>query len=123
MKVLSPRAHGVMDYLSAAIFYLAPTLFGFGGTPAVASRVLAVGYLAFSLLTAYPLGLARVIPFRMHVAFDGVLALVLLAAPWLLGFSDVDAARNFFVAMGVVSIVVVTLTDARQADAEHALPG
>ena len=122
MKVLSPRAHGVMDYLSAALFYLAPALFDFGGTPAIVSRVLAVGYLAFSLLTAYPLGLARVIQFRMHVAFDGVLALVLLAAPWLFGFSDVESARNFFLAMGVVSIVVVTLTDARAAETEHALP-
>ena len=114
MKVLSPRAHGVLDYLSVATFFLAPTLFGFGGTPALVSRVLAVAYLAFSLLTAYPLGLARVVPFPAHVAFDMVLGVALLAAPWLLGFADVDAARNFFLVMGAISIVVPSLTDARR---------
>jgi hypothetical protein len=122
MKVMSPRAHGVMDYLSSALFILAPTLFDFGGPAATVSRVLGVAYLALSLATAYPLGLVRMVPFPMHVAFDGVLGVVLLAMPWLFGFSDVDAGRNFFVAMGVVSLIVVALTDARRADAEHALP-
>ena len=121
MKVMSPRAHGVMDYLSSALFILVPTLFDFGGTAATISRVLGVAYLAFSLLTAYPLGLLRVVPFPAHVAFDAALAIALFAMPWIFGFSDDAAARNFFLAMGGVSVVVVALTDARRADGERTL--
>jgi hypothetical protein len=121
MKVLSPRVHGVLDYASAALFLLAPTLFGFDGLPATLARALGVAYALFSLATAYPLGVVRAIPFPVHVAFDFVLGVFLLAAPWLLGFSDNDAARNFYLAMGGVSVVVPLLTDARRADHEVAL--
>jgi hypothetical protein len=121
MKVLSPRAHGVVDYSSAALFVLAPTLFGFGGTPATLARALGIGYALFSLVTAYPLGVVRAVPFPVHVAFDWVLGILLLGAPWLLGFAENETARNFFVGMGVVSVVVTALTDARRADHEAAL--
>ena len=121
MRVLSPRGHGVIDYASAAVFLLAPTLFGFDGVPAMLARTLGVGYALFSLATAYPLGVVRAIPFPAHVTFDAVLGVALLAAPWLLGFSADDAARNFYVGMGIVSVVVVALTDARRSAAEAPL--
>jgi hypothetical protein len=110
--VISPRVHGVLDYASAALFLLAPTLFGFDGAPAVLSRSLGVAYALFSLATAYPLGVVRTIPFPAHVALDVVLGVLLLAAPWLLGFSADDTARNFYLAIGAVSVVVPLLTDA-----------
>ena len=122
MKVLSPRAHGVVDYSSAALFILAPTLFGFGGLPATLARTLGIGYALLSLMTAYPLGVVRAVPFPVHVALDWVLGVFLLAAPWLLGFADNESARNFFVGMGVISVIVTALTDARRADHEAALP-
>jgi hypothetical protein len=40
-----------------------------------------------------------------------MLAFVLPALPWLLGFSEHRRARNFFLALTAVTVVVTALTD------------
>ncbi|UQA57161.1 SPW repeat domain-containing protein [Polyangium aurulentum] len=101
MKILSPRVHGYLDYLVVALLFLAPTLFGFGGIAASICYVLAPIQLVMSLLTAYPLGVAKVIPFPVHGGIELVTSIGLLAAPWLFGFSALDNARNFFIVAAV----------------------
>ena len=109
MRILSPRVHGVLDYLYGALLLLAPTLFGFAGIAATICYALAVAHLAMSVLTKYPLGIAKVIPFPIHGAVELAATIGLLAMPWIFGFHTVDAARNFFVAtaagLGVLWLV------------------
>ena len=113
---ITPKAHGVIDYLSSALFAAAPTLLGFRSPAATAlARSLGAGYTGMSLGTAYPLGAVKKIPFPAHVATDAVLGLAFAAAPWLFGFADDRRARNFFLAMAGVSAVVVALTQRRRA--------
>lgn len=100
-RLLSPRTHGFIDYGLVALLLLAPALFGFSGAPAILCFVLAFAQLGMSLITAYPLSLAKVIPFKIHGGIElgaGVLALI---SPWLFGFSAETAARNFFLFAGV----------------------
>jgi hypothetical protein len=40
-----------------------------------------------------------------------VAGLFVLVAPWILGFSDQGVPRNFFVAMGILILIVAALTD------------
>ncbi len=109
MKLFNARVHGVIDYLVVALFALAPTLFQFGGTPQTLCYVLAMVHLTMSALTAYPLGAIKLIPFPVHGSIEAVVALALVAMPWLFGFSEVEHARNFFlIAGGLVAVVVVT---------------
>lgn len=61
--------------------------------------------------TDMPYGMFKVIPFRIHGVIDALAALFLVAAPWILGFADEAAARNFFIAVGGLSFVVIALTD------------
>jgi len=116
MKVLNPRTHGIIDYVLVALFALAPTLFGFEGTPQTVSYVLAAVHLSMSLLTAYPLGAIKLVPFPIHGAIEVAVAVTLLALPWLLGFSQVEAARNFFLATGALVGVVFLLTNYKAGD-------
>ena len=51
----------------------------------VSSSALTV--LAVSMLTKYPLGVAKVLPFTVHSAGDYLAAVLLLAAPWVLNFA------------------------------------
>jgi len=111
MKVLSPRAHAPVDYLLVALFGLAPTLFGFGGIAATLSYALATGVLVMSLLTAYPLGLLKIIPFPVHGYIELAAAPLLIAAPFLLGFDGIESARNLFVVTGAAYAIVFLLTD------------
>jgi hypothetical protein len=101
MKALSARAHGVIDYVAVVFFAIAPFLFGFGGTPMIVSFVLAGLHLLLTLFTAFPLGAVKAIPFTVHGGVEGLIAPSLVLLPWVLRFSDVLAARWFFVAAGV----------------------
>lgn len=112
---LSPTAHGVADYLSAATFAAVPNVLGFPPVAATLARSLGASYAGLSLATAYPLGAAKLVPFPTHLAMDALLAPALAAAPWLLGFADSKPARNFFLAMAGVTAVVTSLTQRRRA--------
>jgi hypothetical protein len=121
MKVLSPRVHGMLDYGTIALFALAPTIFNFDGPYATACYVLAAGYLLITLMTDFPMGVMRLIPFPMHGGLELVSGLALLAAPFLFGFHDDNhEARNFFMGMGILFLGSWLLTDWR-ADT-HARP-
>ena len=114
MKVISPTVHGVLDYLTVAFFALAPTLFGLTGTYATVCYILAGGYLVITLLTDFPLGFLRVLPFPVHGKLELVSGLMFLAAPFLFGFADEnETARNLFMGSGVVFLLVYFLTDWR----------
>jgi hypothetical protein len=117
MKILAPRTHGIIDYLAVFGLALAPTLFGFGGIPATLCYALAVVHLLMSLLTAYPLGAAKIIPFPVHGGIEVVVSIFLVAAPWIFAFANVPAARNFFVASAAALLLVYLVTNYRAADA------
>jgi uncharacterized membrane protein len=116
MKVLAPKPHGYIDYVAVALLVLAPSLFGFVGIAATLSYVLAVMQLGMSLITAYPVSLAKVLPFTAHGVVELVTSLFLIAAPWLFGFDAVAASRNFFVIAGVGLLLVYVITDYKAAD-------
>ncbi len=119
MKILSPRVHGYIDYAAVLMFALAPSLFGFGGTAAAACYVLAMVHFGISLMTAYPLGLAKVIPFTVHGTIELVVSIGLVAMPWILGFSEVIDARNFFIGSGIALFGVYMATNYKAADLEY----
>jgi hypothetical protein len=113
---LSPRVHGYFDYGAVVLLVLAPSLFGFGGLPAVLCYVFAAVLLVLSLITAYPLGAAKVVPFTVHGGIEAVAAPLLILAPFLLGFSTVPAARNFFLIAGVGLGILFLVTNYRAAE-------
>lgn len=117
MKFLSPQVHGVLDYLLGALFIGAPFWLDFV-SPLAQIISLAVGatVLLLSLMTRYPLGVLRVIPFPVHGAVEFVAALALIAMPWIAGFDGVPPARNFFVGTGVALFAVWLVTDYKAAE-------
>jgi hypothetical protein len=107
-KLLTPRLHGYLDYVTVAVFALAPALVGLDGWAATLSYVLAGVHLAMTLATAFPLGIARLVPFPLHGMVEAVVAVALVALGLLLFDGD---ARVFFVAMGLVIAAVWATTD------------
>jgi hypothetical protein len=101
----------VLDYATVAAFLNAPMVFGMHGTPATIVYWLSAIHLLMTGCTDFPLGFFKFIPFRIHGAIELVAGVFLLAAPWIYGFAANDTARNFFMAMGVIIIVVVALSD------------
>lgn len=111
MKVLDPKVHGVLDYLLAIAFLIAPSVFNFVEVAATLSYAIGVVYLLTSIITKYPLGLVKLLPFPLHGVLEGIMAAAWIVFPWLFGFADDEAARNFFIIAGVGLLIVVALTD------------
>lgn len=45
------------------------------------------------------------IPLRMHAALEPVVAIVLIAAPWIFGFNDVGSSTAVSIAVGAIMLV------------------
>ena len=104
-------AHGVIEYLAAALFIAAPFLFSFdNGTATAVSIVAGVLILVVTASTALPTGLIKSIPVQAHAVIDFALAAVLIAAPFLFGFSDDGTATAFFIVLGVVHLLLTIAT-------------
>jgi hypothetical protein len=99
--------HGALEYLAAGLLIAAPFLFGFDSDAATAaSIVVGVAVLVITASTESRTGLAKVIPVAIHAVLDLVLAVFLIAAPFLFGFSDETNATAFFIVLGVVHLLL-----------------
>jgi SPW repeat len=127
MKLISSRRHGILDYLTVIAFALAPTVLWLTGTAAWLAYTLAVAHLLVTLATDFDLGVAHLLPAAWHGRIELAVGLLLLVAPWLLGFSDDATARTFCIAAGVVILIVWALTAYRghtaAEDLNAATPG
>lgn len=118
MRFVSPRVHGVLDYLFAALFLLAPFMLEFRSDAAkLAAFAFGGALLSMSVLTRYPLGVLRLIPFQVHGYAELVGAAVLLILPWAAGFAGFGATRNFFLGTGIVLFGLWATTDYKAAEA------
>ncbi len=112
MKLLNPKTHGYIDCVIVALFLLAPTLFNFvDGAAASISYTMGILILAVALLTAYPLGVIKAIPFTVHGWIEFAASIALIAMPGIAGFGYDDRAQNFFVGMGLVAFGFWALSD------------
>jgi hypothetical protein len=108
---ISPRVHGVLDYLLAATLIAAPLVLDFHDDAAKAF-VLVVGAAATVLAvgTAWPTGIVRVVPPVWHGIADIGATIALIVAPFVLGYSGHGVATAFSVAVGAGGLVATLLT-------------
>jgi hypothetical protein len=111
-KLMPAKLHGVLDFASALVLIVVALAIGGSGVAVATGVALGVVLIVVSLLTDYPLGLVRVIPFKVHSAGDYLGALSLVAAPFALGYNDTDATLSFvYIATGVALIAVSLITN------------
>ena len=122
-----PRfVHGLLEYAAAALFLAAPFLLGFdSGAATAASIVFGVLVLIVAATTEGPTSLIDQLPLSAHVALDYVLAVLLIALPFLAGFNDETEPTAFFVVVGVAHLLITIGTRFRaptEARAESPSP-
>ncbi len=103
-----PRfVHGFIEYAAGVLLLIAPFLFSFDSSAAVAVAILAgIAVLFLAAATEGPTSLINYVPLAAHVVLDYVLAGVLIAMPFIAGFSDETAPTAFFIALGVLHLLV-----------------
>jgi len=99
--------HGVVEYAAAGLLIAAPFLFGFESQAAQAlSIVLGIVLLGIAASTDSPTGLAKIIPIGIHVVGDFALAALMIASPFLFGFTDEAAPTAFFMVLGIAHVLL-----------------
>lgn len=114
-KLISPRLHGVIDYLMGGFWLFSPWLLGFSnsGPATLVPATAGVLVILYSLLTDYELGLFDTISMQSHLVIDRAVALFMILSPWLFGFASHVWMPH--VITGVLSIVVTYLTFPRMS--------
>jgi hypothetical protein len=108
---IPPLVHGLMDYGIAVLLIASSFLFGFTEDAATAVSIVAgVAVLIIAACTAWTAGLIKSIPVPAHAMLDYALSVLLIASPFLFGFSDDGNATAFFIIAGVVDLLLTIAT-------------
>ena len=112
VRLLPAWFHAIADYAVGLSLIVVALAVG-GSAGAVGTGIVVGGtVLVVSMLTKYPLGVAKVLPFTVHSAGDYLAAALLLSAPWSLNFADGDGGlAAFYVAAGVAVLAVSLITN------------
>jgi hypothetical protein len=110
MKFISPKIHGIIDYLVVIFLLASPTIFGFTGLLATFTYALAIVHLLLTILTDYNVGLIKVIPFTFHGTIEFIVGVALIVIAYTL-FKDNAAGKLFYVIFGTVVLLTWLVTD------------
>lgn len=121
-NLIPTRLHGMLDYLVGLALIAAPWVLGFDDdrNAMLVPVVVGISVIIYSLLTDYELGIAHLIPMPVHLLFDLLGGLLLVASPWLFGFSDDIWWPH--VAVGLLEIVVVLLSQRHPLERTGTVP-
>ncbi|HEX8296232.1 MAG TPA: SPW repeat protein [Chthoniobacteraceae bacterium] len=124
MQFLTPRIHGILDYITGALLLASPWLFGFADDRhARGIALVAGGALVFlSLITDYEPGVLRFVPFPIHRSLDFLLGIMVGGAP--IHFGVTGAPMAVFMVAGAMEIGGALLTRSSSNQAGHPIvPG
>jgi len=110
IRFITKDIHAYLDYPVAAGLVVMPFLLGLGQSSPLAfwlSLVTGIAALVLTILTDHHLGLLRVLPYKLHLAVDAMVGAVFVIAPFVLGFTGLDAL--YYWVIGATVLVVVGL--------------
>lgn len=112
VRLLPAWLHAIADYAVALTLIVVASAVGGSGTAVAAGVVVGAVVLVVSLLTRYPLGVLKVLPFKVHSAGDYLAAALLVASPFALGFSSSDRGLTvLYLASGAAVLGVSLITN------------
>ena len=112
VKILPAWFHAVADYAVGALLIIVAIASGATGKAVVPGVVVGAVVLAVSMLTRYPLGVKKVLPFTVHSAGDYLAAALLIISPFALDFRTSDAGlAAFYIVMGIAVLAVSLITN------------
>jgi hypothetical protein len=115
-RPIDSTLHGVTDYaLAALLTTVLPRATGVEGTEsAMQMRIAGAAHAAYSTVTDYPLGLVKLVPYKVHLALDAIGAVAVGALPFITG--QYRKGRRHFVphlALAAFELQSLLLSDPR----------
>lgn len=121
-RLISTRAHGVLDLVTAGTLVALPRAMGWSDRVTKLLTMAGVGAVGYSLLTRYEFGLLKVLPMRAHLALDLASGASLCAAAAVLS-DEPDEVRQALLGLGLFEVAAALTTDpvSPQEEADAAL--
>ncbi|MFS4445921.1 hypothetical protein [Maribacter sp. 2307UL18-2] len=110
MKFITKRIHALLDYPVALALIVLPFLLGLGESNPLAlqlSMATGIAALVLTILTDHHLGILKVVPYRVHLMVDFLVAVVFILAPFIFSFEGMDA--YYYWSNGIAVLIVVSL--------------
>ena len=119
IRFVTRKIHAFLDYPVALALIGLPFLLRLGASNPLALWLsVATGVAAFvlTILTDHETGIIRVVPYPLHVAVDLMVGLVFVAAPFLFGFSGLDAWFYWLNGAAVLTVIALSrpLSESRE---------
>jgi hypothetical protein len=117
VRLLPAWFHAIADYAVGAGLIVIALAVGGSGKAVAAGVVVGATVLVVSMLTRYPLGVAKVLPFTVHSAGDYLAAALLLVSPFALNFHNSDTGLTaVYIVAGVAVLAVSLVTNYQYSD-------
>lgn len=108
-RLLPAWFHAIADYAVAAALIIVAAVAGGSGKAVGAGVVIGAVVLVVSMLTRYPLGVFKVLPFTVHSAGDYLAATLLVVSPFALNFNNSDTGLTVFYIVAGAAVLAVSL--------------
>jgi VIT1/CCC1 family predicted Fe2+/Mn2+ transporter len=109
--------HGLWEYVAGVLLIAAPLVLGYdSGSATAASIILGVLLIFLTATTASSTSLINQVPLPVHILLDYALAAILIASPFLFGFSDESTPTAVFIAGGIFHLLFSIATRYRKED-------
>jgi hypothetical protein len=115
MKFISPKIHGVLDYLTIVFLAISPSVFNMKGPGMFLTYTLAVVHLAMTVATNFEMGIFKIIPLKLHAAIELVVSIGLLVAAILFRKADENTSFYFYLVFSIVLFFVWLVSDYRRS--------
>lgn len=109
-RFVTKTIHSYLDYPVALALIALPFILSLGQSNELAlwlSVVTGVAALILTIFTDHGTGLIRILPYKLHLIVDFMVAIVFILAPLVLGFTGLDAW--YYWANGIAVLIVVSL--------------
>ena len=117
IKALPAWLHAVADYAVGLSLIIVALASGAEGKAVAAGVVVGAVVLIVSMLTKYPLGVAKVLPFTIHSAGDYLASFLLIVSPFALDFYSSDKGLAvFYIVAGIAVLAVSLITNYQYSD-------
>src|SRR4051794_4535084 len=111
LRLLRPGTHALADYMAAITVIVTALVIDGPSSARTFGLVVGIVYLLASLMTRYPLGLIKVIPFPVHSAADYLAGLALIVVPLAAFYRDNKGASWAYILTGIAVLGVSMITD------------
>ena len=109
VRLLPAWLHAVADYAVGGLLIIVALAVGGSNKAVAAGVVVGAVVLVVSMLTRYPLGVLKVLPFTVHSAGDYLAAALLIVSPFALNFNDSDTGLTAFYIVAGIAVLAVSL--------------